>query len=241
MFPRAEIGAACAVLSAPRRHSYFRRGKGPMMIPRWCAAAALLWLLDPSAAQAQCSYSVTPATFAVGSTASSRTLSVITGTQCSWTAASTVSWISIASASGSGIGSVTFLVQQNPTAAARSGTVIVAGQTISVTQDAGSCSSTVTPTTFSIGPEGGSRTLSVISGTQCPWSAASTVTWMTVTDGASGSGIGAVTFTVAANASGATRMGTLTVAGQTVTVTQGSSSSGGTALPPPQNVRILSK
>jgi len=211
-----------------------------MKIPRWCAAAALLWMLHPSAAQAQCSYSVTPVSFAVASIASSRTLSVITGTACSWSAASTVGWISIASASGSGIGSVTFLVEQNPTAAARSGTLLVAGQTISITQEAGSCSSSVTPTSFSIGAGGGSRTLSVISGTQCPWSAASTVTWMTVTDGASGSGIGAVTFTVAASATGATRIGTLSVAGQTVTVTQSGTSSGG-APPPPQNLRIVSK
>jgi len=44
--------------------------------------------------------------------------------------------------------------------------------------------------------------------------------FITVTSGATGTGNGAVTFAVAANSSGAVRTGTLTVAGQTVTVTQ---------------------
>jgi hypothetical protein len=209
-----------------------------MRISRWCALAALLWVLDASAAEAQCTYSVSPTTFAVSSTASTRTLSVITGTQCAWSAVSTVGWITIASATGSGIGSVTFLIEQNPTATARSGTLMVAGQTISVTQDVGSCTATVTPTSFSVGSTGGSRTLSVTSGTQCPWSATSAVTWITVTSGASGSGIGSVTFNVAANAAGTPRTGTLSIAGQTVTVSQ---DTGGSTTPPlaPKNLRFV--
>ena len=57
----------------------------------------------------------------------------------------------------------------------------------------------------------------------CAWTAVSNTTnptWLTITSGASGSGNGSVTFTVAAN-TGAQRMGTLTIAGQTFTVTQG--------------------
>ena len=47
----------------------------------------------------------------------------------------------------------------------------------------------------------------------------SNASWMTVTSGASGSGPGTVAFSVAAN-TGAARTGTLTIAGQTFTVTQ---------------------
>src|SRR5262249_43718043 len=44
-----------------------------------------------------------------------------------------------------------------------------------------------------------------------------------VTSGAAGSGNGSVGLSVAANSGGATRSGTVTIAGQTVTVTQGAS------------------
>jgi hypothetical protein len=52
------------------------------------------------------------------------------------------------------------------------------------------------------------------------WSAVSNVPWITVATGATGTGNGSVTFSVAANATGAQRVGTLTVAGRIFTVTQ---------------------
>jgi len=76
--------------------------------------------------------------------------------------------------------------------------------------------------------------LSVSSGTSCAWTAVSNVGWITITSGASGSGLGGVNFVVAANTA-AERTGTLTVAGKTVTFTQG----GVPPLGPPTNLRIV--
>ncbi len=53
----------------------------------------------------------------------------------------------------------------------------------------------------------------------CNWTASSNSSWLTITSGASGTGNGTVNFNIAANA-GASRVGTLTVAGQTFTVNQ---------------------
>jgi hypothetical protein len=207
-----------------------------LTIPRRCAFAALIWMLGASEASAQCSYSVTQTTFSPVSTASVQSTSVITGTQCSWTATSTVPWITITNGgTHTGIGSVSFQVTANSTASTRTGTLIVAGQTVTVTQQAGSCTYTVTPTSFSIDPLSTIRTLSVTTGTQCSWSATTTETWITITNAGSGSGGSAVTFSVTANTQ-TTRTGKLTVAGQAVTVTQAGSGSG----PPiPANVRIV--
>jgi hypothetical protein len=60
----------------------------------------------------------------------------------------------------------------------------------------------------------------VTAGTGCAWTATSNVSWITITAGASGSGNGAVSYSVPTNNSGGPRTGTLTVAGQTVTVTE---------------------
>jgi hypothetical protein len=215
-----------------------------MRIFRYFALAFVLWVSGACAAEArQCSFTLTPTSFAVGSIATSRTLSIITGTQCSWTAVSTVSWITVTSgAAGTSIGSVTFAVEQNPGAAARIGTLIVAGQTVTVTQDTSGCTTSVTPTSFAMDALAGSRTVSVVSGTQCSWSSTPGAAWITVVSGASGSGIGAVTFSVTANTSTAGRTGVLTIGGQAVTITQSGSggAGGGGAVPSaPANFRFV--
>ncbi|MBS1811226.1 MAG: hypothetical protein JST84_23890 [Acidobacteria bacterium] len=66
---------------------------------------------------------------------------------------------------------------------------------------------------------GGNGSVSVNTGTGCTWTATSNNPWLTINTGSSGTGPASVTFTVAAN-TGAARTGTLTVAGQTFTVTQ---------------------
>ena len=53
----------------------------------------------------------------------------------------------------------------------------------------------------------------------CGWTAESHAAWITVTSGAAGSGNGSVQLAIAPNA-GAQRVGTVTIAGQTFTVTQ---------------------
>jgi hypothetical protein len=54
----------------------------------------------------------------------------------------------------------------------------------------------------------------------CSWSATSNASWITVTSGGSGSGWGTIYYSVAANTSGSSRTGTISLAGQTFTVYQ---------------------
>ena len=58
------------------------------------------------------------------------------------------------------------------------------------------------------------------SSSSCSWTAASNASWITITSGSSVTGSGTVTYSVAANTTGSTRTGTMTVAGSTITVTQ---------------------
>ncbi|MDQ3013693.1 MAG: BACON domain-containing protein, partial [Acidobacteriota bacterium] len=67
---------------------------------------------------------------------------------------------------------------------------------------------------------GGSGSVTVSCADGCEWGAASQVSWITLTAGASGTGGGIVAFNVAPNTSAQGRSGTLSVAGQTVTITQ---------------------
>ena len=175
-----------------------------------------------------CTYTITPTSQSAAATGSVGAMaSISTGTGCAWTAGSNVAWIIVTSGStGSGNGSVTFDVVAN-TGAARNGTLTIAGQTFSVTQAAASaptCTYTITPTSQNVGAAGSVGTVVTVStATGCAWTAGSNVAWIIVTSGSSGSGNGSVTFDVAAN-TGAAQNGTLTIAGQTFSVTQAAAS-----------------
>lgn len=144
---------------------------------------------------------------------------------CSWTATSNASWITVtAGASGTGNGTVTYNVASNLRAGAtfRSGAITVGNQTFTITQDV--CSYFISPSVIdysSYVSTSASVTVSAAGG--CGWTAASNAPWITINSGASGSGSGTVQFTIATNTQTTyptSRTGTLTVAGQTVTITQ---------------------
>src|SRR5437867_642591 len=111
-----------------------------MTMRRWCALIALAFTLDARAVQAQCVYSLSTTSASVPSTPTTGSLSVITGTSCSWTAVSNVPWITITGgASGAGIGTVTYSVATNTGSSARTGTLTIGGQTVTINQGANSC------------------------------------------------------------------------------------------------------
>jgi hypothetical protein len=139
---------------------------------------------------------------------------------CAWTAASADSWLTITSgASGNGNGTVAFSVTAN-TGSSRTGTLTIAGQSYSVTQ-AGSCASSINPTSQSVPATAGTGpSIAVTTASGCAWTASTAASWITITSGASGNGNGTVAFTFVANPNSTSRVGTITIAGQTHTVTQ---------------------
>ena len=114
-----------------------------------------------------------------------------------------------------------FAVQANA-GDARQGAVQVAGHSLSVAQLAGSaCPVTVTPDAATVQSGASDFAVDVTpeGGQPCPWTAASGSPFITIKEGATGSGAGRVVFAIAAN-SGDARVGTATVAGRTVTLLQ---------------------
>jgi hypothetical protein len=180
-------------------------------------------VLTISQASPSCTISLQQSSASMPAAGGSGTIAVTAPSGCAWTANSSAIWITLTTApSGSGNGSVGFTVAANTSTTARSSSVSISGVTFTVNQ-AGApapCTYTINPTSQSIGAGGGAgSTIAVTSGNGCAWTAVSNAPWLTVTTGASGSGNGNVTFTVGAN-TGAQRIGTLTVATQTFTVTQ---------------------
>jgi hypothetical protein len=87
-------------------------------------------------AQAVCSYTVSTTSFNLAGSGASATLTVNTGSTCTWTVANVSPFISVTGVgTQTGPGNVSFSVAENP-GDARTGTMTVAGQTVTVNQSA---------------------------------------------------------------------------------------------------------
>ena len=171
---------------------------------------------------APCVFAIAPDNQSVNASAGTANVAVTTLTGCTWTTKSNASWITITSgANGSGNGTATFSVASNG-GLARTGTLTVASRTITVTQvrDPATCRYTLSPSGGSFAHPGGAASMSVSTDSDCSWNSTASAPWISITSGASGTGNGSVTYSVASNAGGLARSGTITVGFTTVPVTQ---------------------
>lgn len=169
-----------------------------------------------------CTFGVSPMTQSLAQAAGTLTINVTAQPGCDWRASSNATWMRVLwGGSAYGNGSAGFSVGANTGTFPRTGTLTVAGKTVSITQS-GPCTYSVSPTNPQIAASGGANTVSVTAGVGCAWSVSvsTTATWITITSGQSGTGDGTVAYSVAPNSSTSARTGTLTVAGKTVTVKQ---------------------
>src|SRR4051812_15790510 len=165
-----------------------------------------------------CSFAISSDSVAVDASGGERQVAVSAPAGCGWTSASRTDWIGIsAGSSGSGPGTVVLRMAAT-TGPARSGTVSVAGRTVSVTQ-LGGCAVTVSPSSVEAGAQGATTRIGVDTAAGCTWAASTATPWIEISGAASGSGSSTVSLAVAPN-TGPARTGTASIAGQTIQVHQ---------------------
>jgi hypothetical protein len=163
-----------------------------------------------------CTYVIKPTFYNAGRGPDTVTIKVTAGTGCFWTARSNASWVSVDSgSSGSGNGVVVLQVQAND-GAERSAVITIGGQSFALHQDGAqstACANTIKPTYYHAGRGPDDIKIDVKADAGCTWTAVSTVSWVTVAEGAQGTGNGRVRLLVQPN-DGPARQVTLTIAGQ---------------------------
>jgi hypothetical protein len=170
-----------------------------------------------------CGYVLSPSSGFFSEIGGVGSISLTAGATCPWTAASNDDWIILTSAeSGVGSDSVAYEVRENFTGSPRTGTVAIAGKTFTVLQDAGllDCSYVLSPMNAAVSSGGGAGSLNVFAEERCAWMASSNVGWITITSGQMGIGNGTINYVCAANATGVSRKGRITVGGQVFTLKQ---------------------
>ena len=170
-----------------------------------------------------CGYLLSPSSGFFSEIGGGGSIAVAAGATCPWTATSNDDWIILTSAeSGVGSDTVAYEVRENFTGSPRTGTVTIAGQTFTVLQDAGllDCSHIISPMNAPISAGGGAGAFNVFAEERCAWMASSNVGWITIASGQMGIGNGTVNYIVAANATGVSRKGRVTVGEQVFTLKQ---------------------
>jgi hypothetical protein len=176
-----------------------------------------------------CTYTISPTSQSFGRDAASGSVTVTAGAGCAWTASTNSGswdWVGITSGwSGTGNGTVAYNALANNTGSPRTGTLTIAGQTFTITQQAQYtiCSYSISPTGNTFGAGGGTGSVTVTAGAGCAWVAftnSGSWDWIAIDSGLNGNGNGTVNYHVLANNTGSTRTGTLTIAGKPCTVTQ---------------------
>jgi hypothetical protein len=164
-----------------------------------------------------CVTSISPAGNSFGAAGGNGSFNVIAPPSCTWTVRRSGSTWFGAGGGGTGNGTVTYNVGQN-FSGPRTGTISVGRHSFTIFQNyAPSCAFSISPTNTNIAAAGGTASFQITATAGCLWAAKSNASWITTSS--SGTGNGAINFTVAAN-TGAARSGTIKVAGQLFTVTQ---------------------
>jgi hypothetical protein len=165
-----------------------------------------------------CTYLTSPRVRTIGITGGSGSFSAgALGSGCDWSASSDVPWIILTgSTSGTGVGTVPYVVQAN-FGFARMGTVTLNGAVFTIQQVGTSqvgCDWLDWDVPDGFQPEGGAGEIPVSADFgPCTWHAASDSDWITMAGPTSFSGSGVVSFSLAPNPSVAPRFGTIYVAG----------------------------
>ena len=186
-------------------------------------------VIGPDAVRCQTSVSGAPGS--IPAAGNRVTLTVSAARECTWNASSEASWVQVSPASGQGEGALTVTVAANPEGRSRTGAIVVNGNRLSVAQEAAPCRYEVSPPSIRLSHEGGRGTFRVSATTACGWQASTNDGWIRILN-SSGTSNGTVEVEVGPNTLRGPRVATLSIAGQSVTLTQDSEGSTPTPTPP---------
>lgn len=182
-----------------------------------CGSSGSTNVTGPTAAR--CTPSISNSSPSFGAGGGNGTVTVSVPRECSWSASSAASWISITgNASGQGDGTIAYRVAENGEPTVRRGSITVGDQHADIGQEAGACEFSLSTPSTGLDAAGGRAVVDVRTQSACGWQARSDAAWATVQP-LSGTGAGEVTVAVSPN-DGAERTVTVTIAGLAVTLRQ---------------------
>jgi hypothetical protein len=149
-----------------------------------------------------CSYDLSPASAEFNKDGGSGAFTVTAPADCTWTATSDSSWLTITGAAqGSGTNRISYNVAQSTEIADRTGTIAVADRRLTVRQfgDIGRCQYSIAPVALSTCMPAGTLASMITTQASCPWTATPNVDWLRVPSGTSGTGSATISISFTEN------------------------------------------
>ena len=178
--------------------------------------------LTVNEAGASCTFSLTSPGTTMSASGGATSFGVTAPNGCAWSADTGPGWISPTSpTAGNGNGTVSLSIAPNSTINGRLANVSGCRAALS------RCNRPGVPCSFSLSANnpvqsaaGGSGSVDITTSAGCPWTATSSAPSWLMPASNTGTGGSTLSFTVAANGTGAARSGVLTIVGQNITVNQ---------------------
>ncbi len=180
---------------------------------------------DGPVSAAGCAYELRPPSRSVGARLSPFEVQVWAPYGCTWAFEGNGSWITVQpeegrpSPWGDGNGTVLVVVAENTSAGPRTGSAVIGGQTLGVTQDGmatPACQYALTPTTQSIVAVGGSGSVSIATAAGCSWRITAEQggdPWIAINEGQQGAGAAVIAYGILPNRTFAGRTASIVVTG----------------------------
>jgi hypothetical protein len=185
----------------------------------------LLIIQDGPVSAAGCAYELRPPSRSVGVGQWPFEVMVDAPYGCRWAFEGNGSWITVVpdpdgtSPWGNGPSRVYVLVEANASAGPRTGSAVIAGQTLGVTQDGmatPACQYALTPATQSIAAVGGSGSVSIATAAGCSWRITAEQggdPWIAINEGQQGAGAAVIAYGILPNRTFAGRTASIVVTG----------------------------
>ncbi len=168
-----------------------------------------------------CTYALTPTTRTHGYGAAADSVNLVALDGCVWSVVNTNTWITIASnPEGSGSATINYTVAANEGPNARTGTLVIGGETVVLTQTGAPCEYALSPTSRNHGYGASAGTIGLTTLSGCSWTIVNTNSWITITTSSNGQGSTTVNYNVADNSGLNDRTGVVTVGGTPFTLIQ---------------------
>ncbi len=171
-----------------------------------------------------CVSGVSPRDITAGAGGGTGVLDVAAPAGCAWSVGSSASYLRpIGATSGTGPGQVAYALDPNG-GGARTAALVVGGSGVTVTQAAApatpACAYALSTSGVTLSHAGGTAAVGVTTAPGCPWDIDVRTSWARIVQRTGPAGGGTVWLAVDANTGESTRLGTLVIAGQSLTLTQ---------------------
>ncbi len=167
----------------------------------------------------ECVYSLSPTSATVAASGGTYSFNVNAAPGCTWSASVQGTFIT-ANSQGSGGGAVSYIIAANNTGTARTGYIVVRGQTFTVTQPPVVCTYSISPSSANFSSEAASGSIAVTTQPGCGWSGVlegGNLNFIHIQN--NGTGSGTLNYLITVN-NGANRTSRINVMGEIHTVSQ---------------------